>query len=92
MFGAFSKALLAETADFNFLECSFDEILLSWNMVSGFSEPTKAGICMRNHLLIFATIRGLGRGFCLILNKVEKKYCAAHMHAQRLWGDVTPVK
>jgi hypothetical protein len=43
MFGAFSKALLAEAADFNFLGCSFDEILLSWNMVSGFSEPTKQG-------------------------------------------------
>jgi len=84
MFGAFSKALLAEAADFNFLGCSFDEILLSWNMFSDFSAPTKAGICMRIHLFIFTTIRGPGRGFCLILNKVEKKYCAA----QRLWGDV----
>jgi hypothetical protein len=60
MFGAFSKAFLAEAADFHFLGCSFDEILLSWNMFSDFSEPTKAGVCMRIHLFIFTTIRGSG--------------------------------
>jgi hypothetical protein len=47
MFGAFSKAFLVEAGAFNFLGCSFDEILLSWNMVSDFSEPTKARISCR---------------------------------------------
>ena len=124
MFGAFSKAFLAEAADFNFLVCSFDEILLSWNMFSDFSEPTNAGIfcrrpgmhlgdrdqnvtqprrwstgaalskqdfarqCIRIQVFIFTMIRGPGRGFCLILDKVEKEYCAARIHAQRLWGYV----
>jgi hypothetical protein len=69
MFGAFSKALLAEAADFNFLGCSFDEILLSWNMFSDFSGPTKAGICMRIHLFIFTTDTPTGEGF---LSNIEQ--------------------
>jgi len=46
MFGACSRTFLI-AADFNFLGCSFDEVLLSWNMFSDFSEPTKAGIFCR---------------------------------------------
>ena len=46
MFGACSRIFLT-AVDLNFLGCSFDEVLLSWNMFSDFSEPTKAGIFCR---------------------------------------------